>query len=55
LLVSFHAEAARQSARRQHFGQPEPDPNPRAIECAVSAECMSIVRFLNTCFSLFMA
>ena len=33
LLVSFHAEAARQSARRQHFGQPEPDREPSQSSC----------------------
>jgi hypothetical protein len=33
----------------------ENHPNPRAIECAYSVECMSIVRFLDMGFSLFMA
>ena len=33
LLVSFHAEAARQNTRRQHFGQPEPDREPSQSSC----------------------
>ncbi len=33
----------------------ENQPNPRAIECAYSVECISIVRFLAMGFALFMA
>jgi hypothetical protein len=33
----------------------ENHPNPRAIECAVSAACVSIFRFHDMSFSLFMA
>src|SRR4051812_7738539 len=58
LLVSFHAEAARQARGASTSARPSPienHPKPRAIECACSVECMSIVRFLATGFALFMA